>query len=112
MEITKMQVEGVPPHKDFTALGLDTALYDRIEVVRGSTGLLNGAGNPAASINLVRKRPTREFEAGVGAAVGSWDYKRTEFDLGSPLDESGKLRGRLVGAWQEGGARIWPKAHC
>jgi len=106
MEITNMQVDGVPTHKDFNALGLDTALYDRIEVVRGSTGLLNGAGNPAASINLVRKRPTREFEAGVGAAVGSWDYKRTEFDLGSPLDESGKLRGRLVGAWQEGGSFV------
>ncbi|MNX21269.1 Ferric-pseudobactin BN7/BN8 receptor precursor [compost metagenome] len=106
MEITNMQVDGVPTHKDFNALGLDTALYDRIEVVRGSTGLLNGAGNPAASINLVRKRPTREFEAGLGAAVGSWDYKRTEFDLGSPLDEAGKLRGRLVGAWQEGGSFI------
>jgi len=106
MEVTNMQVDGVPAHKDFNALGLDTALYDRIEVVRGSTGLLSGAGNPAASINLVRKRPTREFEAGVGVAVGSWDYKRTEFDLGSPLDESGKLRGRLVGAWQEGGSFI------
>lgn len=106
MEITNMQVDGVPTHKDFNALGLDTALYDRIEVVRGSTGLLSGAGNPAASINLVRKRPTREFEAGVGASVGSWDYKRTEFDLGSPLDASGKLRGRLVGAWQEGGSFI------
>lgn len=66
MEITNMQVDGVPTHKDFNALGLDTALYDRIEVVRGSTGLLNGAGNPAASINLVRKRPTQEFEASVG----------------------------------------------
>ena len=75
-------------------------------MVRGSTGLLSGAGNPAASINLVRKRPTREFEAGVGASVGSWDYRRTEFDLGSPLDEAGKLRGRLVGAWQEGGSFI------
>lgn len=106
MEITNMQVDGVPTHKDFNALGLDTALYDRIEVVRGSTGLLSGAGNPAATINLVRKRPTREFEAGAGVAVGSWDYKRTEFDLGSPLDEAGKLRGRLVGAWQEGGSFI------
>lgn len=106
MEITNMQVDGVPIHKDFNALGLDTALYDRIEVVRGSTGLLSGAGNPAASINLVRKRPTREFEADVGASVGSWDYKRAEFDLGSPLDQVGKLRGRLVGAWQEGGSFV------
>ena len=106
MEVTNMQVDGVPTHKDFNALGLDTGLYDRIEVVRGSTGLLNGAGNPAASINLVRKRPTREFEAGVGVSVGSWDYRRAEFDLSSPLDEAGKLRGRLVGAWQEGGSFI------
>jgi outer membrane receptor for ferric coprogen and ferric-rhodotorulic acid len=40
---------------------LDTTLYDSIVVVRGATRLLTGAGDPAGSINLVRKRPTREF---------------------------------------------------
>lgn len=33
----------------------DTALYDRVEVVRGANGLMTGTGNPSASINMVRK---------------------------------------------------------
>jgi len=36
----------------------DSFLYDRVEVVRGSTGLTTGAGDPAASINFVHKCPT------------------------------------------------------
>ncbi len=42
---------------------MDSALYERIEVVRGATGLMLGAGSPSAAINLVRKRPTAEFQA-------------------------------------------------
>ena len=36
----------------------DLAMFDRVEVVRGATGLMRGAGNPAAAY-MVRKRPTR-----------------------------------------------------
>lgn len=39
----------------------DLAMFDRVEVVRGATGLMQGAGNPAAAINMVRKRPTQDF---------------------------------------------------
>ncbi|KAG1314068.1 hypothetical protein G6F62_013983 [Rhizopus arrhizus] len=57
--IDSLQYDGVP-----TTIGLsmygesdnDSFIYDRIEVVRGATGLMSGAGNPGASINLVRKR--------------------------------------------------------
>ncbi len=33
----------------------DMAMYERVEVVRGATGLLTGPGNPSAAINMVRK---------------------------------------------------------
>jgi outer membrane receptor for ferric coprogen and ferric-rhodotorulic acid len=33
----------------------DTALFDRVEVVRGANGLMTGAGSASASINMVRK---------------------------------------------------------
>lgn len=36
----------------------DLTMYDRVEVVRGATGLLTGAGNPSASVNLIRKHGT------------------------------------------------------
>jgi outer membrane receptor for ferric coprogen and ferric-rhodotorulic acid len=81
---------------------LDTALYDSLVVVRGATGLLTGAGDPAGSIDLVRKRPTREFQASVEQGLGRWNKSRTVADIGSPLNEAGTLRGRFVAAYDEG----------
>jgi len=80
---------------------LDTALYDHIEVVRGATGLMTGAGEPGGVINLIRKKPTREFKAYVKGSVGSWDNYRSEADVSGPLTETGNMRGRLVAAKQD-----------
>lgn len=74
----------------------DMAEIDRIEVLKGSSGLVNGAGAAGATINLIRKRPTKEFQANVGVSAGSWNNLRADVDVGGPLNESGSLRGRLV----------------
>lgn len=79
---------------------LDMALYDHIEVLRGASGLMTGAGEPGGIVNLIRKKPTKEFKAHVQGSVGSWDNYRAEADLSGPLNESGSLRGRIVGAKQ------------
>ena len=80
---------------------LDMALYDRIEVVRGATGLMTGSGEPGGVINLIRKKPTREFKSYVKGSVGSWDNYRSEADVSGPLTETGNVRGRLVAAKQD-----------
>lgn len=79
----------------------DTAILDRIEIVRGATGLMNGIGTPGGAINLVRKRPTAKFQAAAKVELGSWDHRRVEADLSTPLNEAGSLRGRLVAALQD-----------
>jgi outer membrane receptor for ferric coprogen and ferric-rhodotorulic acid len=84
----------------------DMAPYDRVEVIRGANGLMSGVGAPGATINLIRKRPTREFQARASVETGSWDLYRTEVDLSSPLNEAGTVRGRLVAAWQENGSYL------
>ncbi|WP_220812696.1 TonB-dependent siderophore receptor [Pseudomonas paralcaligenes] len=84
---------------------MDTAIYDQITVVRGATGLLTGAGDPSASINLVRKKPTAEFQAHVLGSAGTWDRYRVEADVSGPLDSQGNLRGRMVAVHNEG--RSW-----
>ena len=43
----------------------DTALFDRVEIVRGANGLMTGAGTASASINMVRKKPLQDFKASV-----------------------------------------------
>lgn len=84
----------------------DMALYDRVEVVRGATGLMNGVGSPSATINLMRKRPTAQFQASAKVEAGSWNYYRAEADLSAPLNEAHTLRGRVVAAYQENDSYI------
>ncbi|WP_282342884.1 TonB-dependent siderophore receptor [Pseudomonas sp. PS02288] len=96
-QIDSFQFDGIPTSYFEGTSFLDTAFYDRIEIVRGATGLLTGAGNPSASVNLVRKRPTREFSASASVSAGSWDNYRGVADISTPLTEDGRIRARLVG---------------
>ncbi|MDB5993364.1 MAG: TonB-dependent receptor [Pseudomonas sp.] len=79
----------------------DAASLDHIEVIKGSTGLMTGAGDPSATVNLIRKKPTKEFKASVSATAGSWDNYRTEGDISGSLTDTGNVRGRFVGAYQD-----------
>ena len=72
------------------------AMYDRVEIVRGATGLAQGAGSPAGAINLIRKRPPHEFQATLTGSAGSWDDYSSTLDIGGPLNENGTLRARTV----------------
>ncbi|MCB5186484.1 TonB-dependent siderophore receptor [Methylobacillus caricis] len=97
-DITNFQIDGLGvPFPDGLLIGdIDTAVYDRIEVLRGATGLLSGTGNPSATINFIRKRPTADFQAKVDLTVGSWDKRRIDADLSGPLNAAGNVRARLV----------------
>ncbi|CAM3748874.1 Ferric-pseudobactin BN7/BN8 receptor [Pseudomonas reidholzensis] len=102
--VDTLQIDGVPTNIS-NAYSMDaiskptTDIYDRVEIVRGATGLMEGAGTPSASINLIRKRPTAEPQALIETSVGSWDDYKTMVDLSSPLNEAGTLRGRSVIAY-------------
>src|SRR5690606_21267946 len=56
--INSFQIDGVPTSDSLRSYVQRTAIYDRVEIVRGATGLMNSLGTPAATINLLRKRPT------------------------------------------------------
>ncbi|NWF33504.1 TonB-dependent siderophore receptor [Stenotrophomonas sp. SAM-B] len=103
--VQNFQYDGIPMARDsaYSAGNTlsDMAIYDRIEVLKGATGLLTGMGDPGATINLVRKKPTRELAGSATLGVGSWDSYRAEVDVGGPLTESGRVRGRVVGAYQD-----------
>ncbi|MFE8116625.1 ferric-rhodotorulic acid/ferric-coprogen receptor FhuE [Brenneria goodwinii] len=80
----------------------DAAIYDRIEIVRGSTGLMTGTGNPGASINMVRKKAdSKTFSGNLSASYGSWNDQRYVADVSGPLNQSGTVRGRIVAGYQD-----------
>lgn len=81
---------------------VDTALFERIEVLRGANGLLSSTGNPSATVNFVRKRPGSEFAGEARLGLGSWNTRRFDLDVGGPLNDAGSVRGRTVLAWQDG----------
>lgn len=81
----------------------NTVIFDRVEIVRGATGLMVGAGNPSASINLVRKRAdSKDFTASVNVDAGSWSNYRAMADIGLALNNSGTVRVRVVASYDQG----------
>ena len=97
--INNIQIDGMA--RGGNAPLQDTILYDRIEVVRGATGLMGGKGDPSATINMIRKRPTKEFQASAGLIMGRWDDQRFEADLSTPLNADASVRARTALAWQK-----------
>ncbi|MEH6565026.1 MAG: TonB-dependent siderophore receptor [Halopseudomonas sp.] len=97
-------VDGVPRPPGIYGFEEETAdmvAYDRIEIVRGASGLMSGMGSPAASVNLIRKRATATPQASVTVQAGAWDLYRGEMDVSGALIDSGRLRGRLAASYQE-----------
>ncbi|QYK00672.1 TonB-dependent siderophore receptor [Shewanella psychrotolerans] len=99
--VQNYQIDGVPLSwslgGDAGETVSDISLYERVEVVRGATGLLTGAGDPSASINLVRKHAdSSELKGYVDVATGSWNKKEVTADISNGLNDSGSVRGRMV----------------
>ncbi|WP_312255630.1 TonB-dependent siderophore receptor [Stutzerimonas nitrititolerans] len=94
--ITNFQIDGVPTTSSLANYLQSTIAYDRIEVVRGATGMMNGVGSPSATINMIRKRPTFDPQTSISVEAGSWDRYGTGIDVSGPLTESGNVRGRLA----------------
>ena len=84
----------------------DLALYDRVEVMRGPAGILQGSGEPGGAINLVRKRAHAQPRVSLTLQGGSWDRYRSELDATGALTGDGRLRARFVAAYEDAGSFI------
>ena len=102
-DINNFQYDGVglPAVYDNVQGELDTAFFDRVEVVRGANGLMSGSGNPSATVNFIRKRPTTDTNASVAVTGGSWEKKRIVGDVSGAVSESGAVRGRVVAGYED-----------
>lgn len=108
--INSYQYDGLPTLNtdnrwDFGEGGLNTAIYDRVEIVRGANGLMTGTGNPGASVNFVRKRAdSRELTGSLSGSLGRWNERGTVADVTVPITPSGNVRARFIGGYEEGDA--------
>ena len=79
----------------------DLGIYDRIEVIRGPFGLLQGSGNPSATINLVKKVPRDQFAVQGALSGGSWNNYYGMLDVTGPLVKNKSVRIRLVASGRD-----------
>ncbi|TBV10747.1 TonB-dependent siderophore receptor [Stutzerimonas kirkiae] len=97
-----VSIDGVPSTNGLSgAEQFDLAVYDRVEVLRGPAGVLQGSGDLGGTVNVVTKKPREQFGLNGSVSAGSWDNYRGELDITGPLNADGSLRGRFVGVGQD-----------
>eukprot|EP00456_Euglypha_rotunda_P027919 TRINITY_DN2223_c0_g1_i25.p1 TRINITY_DN2223_c0_g1~~TRINITY_DN2223_c0_g1_i25.p1 ORF type:complete len:244 (+),score=89.86 TRINITY_DN2223_c0_g1_i25:90-734(+) len=99
-DITNFQIDGLP----FATgnVGLEessTVIYDQVEVVRGSVGLLQGAGEPSASINMIRRRAdATDLTGTITLEAASWKHLSATADvskIGRAVQQECRDRSRM-----------------
>lgn len=85
---------------------LDSVVYERIEVLRGASGFMEGVGEPSATLNLIAKKANRDSRVNMAAELGSWAHYRGELDATGALSDSGALAGRVVLAYQDNESHV------
>ncbi len=81
--------------------GLEPALLDRVEVVKGPASMLYGRVEPGGLVNLVTKKPQKEAAYSLQQQVGSYGLKKTTADATGKINEDGTLTYRAIGAWTQ-----------
>lgn len=89
--------DGIPGFGGLNATQqFDLAMYDRIEVLRGPSGLFQGSGQPGGTVNFARRQGLAQFGGDAAVSLGSWSQRRAEASVGAPLNAAGTLRSRVV----------------
>src|SRR5205085_6016683 len=73
----------------------DSALYDRIDYVKGPASAAMGRGDAGGMVNYVVKRPTGTTRDSASVTIGDFAYFRAEADDSRALGTSGKMSYRL-----------------
>lgn len=86
---------------------LDLVDIERIEVLRGPQGTLNGRNTTGGSINIITKQPSDTFEGEVEATFGNNNLLQFKGYVSGPLNDSGNLMGSLsfMSTDSDGGTR-------
>jgi outer membrane receptor protein involved in Fe transport len=78
--------------------GFDYALAERIEIVKGPSGVLYGAHNPGGIVNIVSKRPLSNPQTRITMVAGSYNTWRAEIDTSNFFDADRRFGWRIAAA--------------
>lgn len=68
----------------------------RVEVQRGPQGTLYGRNAIGGNVNLITRRPTKNFEGSASVEVGNYNRRMVQAVVSGPISDS--IRARVVGA--------------
>lgn len=71
-------------------------LLERVEVLKGPSGLLYGKSEPGGLVNMVSKKPTTQTQVSLSQDIGSNERSRTVLDVSGSLNEAETLRARTI----------------
>lgn len=96
-EYSEYNIDGLPAQMASIMGTLPNLIaFDRVEIMRGPSGLFDSSGEMGGIINFVRKRPTKTLSGSIGAGYGTAKRYDVDADISGPLNASGSLRGRLI----------------
>ena len=75
---------------------LDLFDIERVEVLRGPQGTLNGRNSTGGSISIVTKDPTADLEGAVEVALGNYDLVQARGYVSRALNDSETLLGSIA----------------
>ncbi len=99
--VSQTFVDGIRNTNSLNIQAEGLASYEQVEVLRGPGGALYGVSSPGGVVNIVSKKPltTQRIEAEL--RLGNFDHREAMVDLTGPLSGDGRLRARVVGAYEE-----------
>lgn len=96
-EYSEYNIDGLPAQMQSINGTLPNLFaFDRVEVMRGPSGLFDSSGEMGGIVNLVRKRPTKEFQGHAAAGFGTHKQYKAEADVSGPLNADGSVRARVM----------------
>lgn len=79
----------------------DPAIFERVEVIKGSTSSLYGSSWPGGVINSISKKPKAKPTYEISTQFGSFNLFRQVIDATGPVTANKKLLYRVVGVYEQ-----------
>ncbi|MFW5845577.1 MAG: TonB-dependent receptor plug domain-containing protein, partial [Planctomycetota bacterium] len=96
--------DGFRTPNPFAARIFEMDNIERLEVLKGPASVLFGRIEPGGVINLVTKKPLREYHHSVEQQVGSYEFYRTAVDTTGPIPGLESLQYRLIASYEDAGS--------